>query len=82
MRRSILATALVAVFISYLGRDEIIYARTKVDQKRWRLADTRMIVKQLEKAEAAIVRLINTGQMDIVARLAELRRGPEEEEED
>ena len=68
--------------IKYLGRDEIIYARTKVDQQRWRLADTRMIVKQLEKAEAAIVRLINTGQMDIVARLAELRRRPEEEEED
>jgi hypothetical protein len=67
--------------IKYLGRHEIIYACTKADQQRWRPADTKMIVKQLEKTEAAIVRRINTGQMDIAARLAELRRRPEEEEE-
>src|SRR5262249_35694763 len=68
--------------IKYLGRHEIIYTRTKTDQQLWRPADTKMIVKQLEKAEAMIVRCINTGQMDITARLAELRRRPEEEEED
>ena len=41
-----------------------------------------MIIKQLERTEAMIVRLVNTGQIDIAARLEELRRGPEEEEED
>lgn len=60
--------------IKYLKRDEIIYARTKVDQRSWRPADTPMIVKQLGRTEAMIVRLVNTGMTDIEARLEELRR--------
>jgi len=68
--------------VMYCKRKEIIYAGTKADQRSWRPADTEMIIKQLERAEAMIVRLVNTGQMDIAARLAELRRGPEEEGEE
>jgi hypothetical protein len=57
--------------IKYLKRDEIIYARTKADQRSWHPADTKMIIKQLERTEAMIVRLVNTGQIDIAARLKE-----------
>jgi hypothetical protein len=68
--------------IKYLRRQEIIYARTKADQQLWRPADTKMIIKQLDMAEAIIVRLVNTGQIDIAARLEEIQHGREEEDED
>jgi hypothetical protein len=68
--------------IKYLKRDEIIYARTKADQHRWRPAETKFIVEQLDQTGKMIVRRINTGQIDINARLEELRRSREEEDED
>jgi hypothetical protein len=67
--------------IEYRKRKEIIYARTKADQQRWRPADTALIIKQLHLAEAMIAQLINTGLTDIEARLKELRRGREDENE-
>ena len=66
--------------IEYLKRNEIIYARTKADQRSWHPADTQMIIKQLDRTEAMIVRLVNTGQIDIAARLEEIRRGDEDED--
>ena len=48
--------------IRYLKRQEIIYARTKADQRSWHPADTQMIIKQLDRTEAMIVRLVNTGR--------------------
>jgi hypothetical protein len=66
--------------IEYLKRKEIIYARTKADQRSWHPADTQMIIKQLDMVEAMIVRLVNTGQIDIAARLEEIRRGDEDED--
>ena len=68
--------------IEYRKRKEIIYARTKADQQLWRPADTALIIKQLDLAEAMIAHLINTGMTDIGARLEEIRRGREEENED
>jgi hypothetical protein len=68
--------------IKYHKRDEIIYARTKADQRSWYPADTALIIKQLDLAEAMIVRLINTGLTDIGVRLEEIRRGQVEEDED
>jgi hypothetical protein len=68
--------------IKYLKRDEIIYARTKAEQQRWHPAETQFIVEQLDQTEKMIVRLVNTGQIDIVARLEEIRRGQEEDEGD
>jgi hypothetical protein len=68
--------------IKYLKRDEIIYARTKADQQRWHPAETKFIVEQLDQTEKMIVRRINTGQIDIIARLEELQRKREEEDED
>jgi hypothetical protein len=65
--------------IKYRERQEIIYARTKADQRRWHPADTALIIKQLDLVEATIVRLVNTGQIDIEARLEEVRRKREEE---
>ena len=66
--------------IEYLKRKEIIYACTKADQRSWHPADTQMIIKQLDMVEAMIVRLVNTGQIDIAARLEEIRRGVEDED--
>ena len=60
--------------IEYRKRKEIIYARTAEDQRRWHPADTEMIIKQLDRTEAMIVRFVNTGMTDIEARLEELRR--------
>jgi hypothetical protein len=68
--------------IKYLKRDEIIYARTKADQQHWHPADTKMIIKQLDLTEKMIVRLVNTGQLDITARLEELRREQGKEDDD
>jgi hypothetical protein len=68
--------------IKYLKRHEIVYARTKVDQQRWRPAETKFIIEQLDRTEKMIVHRINTGQIDINARLEELRRKREEEDED
>ena len=65
--------------IEYRKRQEIVYARTKADQRSWRPADTKMIIKQLDLAEAMIVRLVNTGLTDL--RLEEIRRSSEEEDE-
>jgi hypothetical protein len=68
--------------IEYRKRKEIIYARTKADQQLWRPADTALIIKQLDLAEAMIARLINTGLTDIEARLEEISRGREHGNED
>jgi hypothetical protein len=37
-----------------------------------------MIVKQLDRAEAMIVLLANTGQIDLAAQLGEVRREDED----
>jgi hypothetical protein len=66
--------------IRYLKRDEIVYARTAGDQKRWHPADTEMIVKQLDRTETMIVRLVNTGMTDLEAKLEEVRRERKREE--
>jgi hypothetical protein len=68
--------------IKYCKRQEIIYARTKADQRRWHPAETKFIVEQLDQTEKMVVRLINTGQIDIDAQLEEIQRRREEEDED
>jgi hypothetical protein len=70
--------------IKYLKKHEVIYARTKADQRSWHTADTAFIIEQLDKAERMaermIVRLVNTGLTDIEARLEEIRPQQEEDE--
>ena len=39
-----------------------------------------MVLKQLDKTEAMIIRLVNTGMTDLEARLEELRRERKQEE--
>ena len=41
-----------------------------------------MIAAQLDRTEAMIVRLVNTGRDDIMARLKEIGREPPEEDEE
>jgi hypothetical protein len=65
--------------IKYHKKDEIIYASTEADRRRWRGVDTKLIVKQLDLTEARIARRVNAGQIDI---REELQRGREDEDED
>jgi hypothetical protein len=70
--------------IVYLKRREIIYARAAEDQKRWHGADTEMIVKTLDRTEKQVTRVIHSGDetIDMAAKIEELRRKKEKEEED
>jgi hypothetical protein len=52
------------------GRREVIYARTKVEQRRWQAADKRMVLKALDDAEKRITRVVDAG-IDELRDLAE-----------
>jgi hypothetical protein len=66
--------------IRHRKRREIIYARTKPEQRRWLPADKAMIVAALDRTEERVVRVINTGHVDI-ATLKWTDRKPSEGEE-
>ena len=68
--------------IKYRKRDEIVYARTAEDQKRWHDADKEMIVAALDRTEEQVARVVQGGggEIDIAARLKELQREREREE--
>ena len=63
--------------IRYRKRLEVIYARTKAEQRRWREADTRMIVAALDRTEERVTQVINA-ERDLLADLARVLR-PEDE---
>ena len=44
--------------IRYCKRQEIVYARTRDEQRRWRGADTKMIVAALDRAEERVTQVI------------------------
>jgi hypothetical protein len=46
--------------IKYRKRDEIVYARTNADQRRWHEVDTELIIRQLDIAEDRVVQVTNT----------------------
>jgi hypothetical protein len=54
--------------IRYRKRQEIVYARTRAEQRHWREADTRMIVAALDRAEERITQVINA-ERDALADL-------------
>ncbi len=66
--------------IRHRKRREIIYARTEIERRRWLPADKAMIIAALDRTEDRVVRVINTGQIDIVTQLKEAGRRPPEEE--
>ena len=66
--------------IRYRKRREIVYARTKTDWLRWQPADKEMIVAALDRTEKRVVRIINSGQIDIEKHLNELRCASDEGE--
>ena len=45
--------------IKYRNRQEVIYARTRPEQQRWREVDTRMIVAALDRAEERVTQVIS-----------------------
>jgi hypothetical protein len=61
--------------IKYRKRQEVVYACTRSEQRRWRSADTAMIVKQLDRAEERVTQVINA-ERDVLADL--MRRRPDE----
>ena len=52
--------------IKYRNRQEVIYARTRDEQRRWRGADTRMIVAALDRAEERVTQ-VTSGERDVFA---------------
>jgi hypothetical protein len=58
--------------IRYRKRLEIIYARTRIEQQRWREADTAMIIKVLDRAEERVTQVINA-EHDVLADLMRRR---------
>jgi hypothetical protein len=54
--------------IKYRKRQEIIYARAKADQQRWREADTGLIIRQLDMAEEWVTQVVNA-ERDVLADL-------------
>jgi hypothetical protein len=75
------AYRLSASRIRYLKRKEIVYARTGAERRRWLTADKAMVVAMLERTEEQVVRVINTGQVDIITQIKQARRNPPEGEE-
>jgi hypothetical protein len=67
--------------ITYRKRKEIVYACVESERRRWRRADDAMIAAQLDRTEELIVRLVNTGQDDIMGRRKEPHATPQPEGE-
>jgi hypothetical protein len=67
--------------IRHRKRREIIYARTEAERRRWLPTDKAMVLAALERTEARVVRVINTGQDDILTRLKDAGHKPPEVEE-
>ena len=47
--------------LRYRGRQEIVYARTEPERRRWLPADREMVVAALNRTEERIAQVINTG---------------------
>jgi hypothetical protein len=58
--------------LKYRKRQEVIYARTRAEQQRWREADAAMIIKVLDRAEERVTQVINA-ERDVLADLAKRR---------
>jgi hypothetical protein len=67
--------------IKYGGRDEVIYARTKAEQRKWHGTETALLVRELNKAKAMITQLINSGKTDIKTGVEKLQHPQEEKDE-
>ena len=52
--------------IKYRNRKEIVYARTRAEQRRWHETDMRMIVAALDRAEERVTQVIS-GERDMFA---------------
>jgi hypothetical protein len=63
------------------GRLEVIYARTRAEQRRWLGADKAMVIAALDRTEEQVVRVINTGKVDILEQLKKAGHKPPEEDE-
>jgi len=54
--------------IKYRKRQEIVYARTKADQRRWRGVDMELIVRQLDLTEERVTQVTHA-ERDVLADL-------------
>jgi hypothetical protein len=62
--------------IRHRKRREIVYACAEAERRRWVAANKAMIVAALDRAEAQVVRVINTGHVDIAAQIKEASGAP------
>jgi hypothetical protein len=47
--------------LKYRGRQEIVYARTEPERRRWRPADREVVVAALDRTEEQVARIIHDG---------------------
>jgi hypothetical protein len=58
--------------ITYRKRQEVIYARTSAERRRWRETDIRLIIKQVDQTEKRITQVCNA-EHDVLADLMRQR---------
>jgi hypothetical protein len=69
--------------IRYRKRQEVVYARTDAERRRWREADTKMIVAALDRAEERVTQVINAERACLpISRACYGRRMKQEERND
>jgi hypothetical protein len=47
--------------LQYHGRSEIVYARTEIERRRWRLADKGIVIAALDRTEERVARIMHSG---------------------
>ena len=60
----------------YRNRQDILYARTEVERRRWRAADRELVVAALDRTEARVTRVISAGAGELGDALKRLRKPP------
>jgi hypothetical protein len=58
--------------IKYRKRQEVVYARTKIERERWRKVETQMITAALDRAEERVTQVINA-ERDVLAEFLRAR---------
>jgi hypothetical protein len=58
--------------IKYRKRQEIIYARTRAEQQKWRATDTKVIIATIDRTEERVTQVINA-ERDVLADLMKQR---------
>jgi hypothetical protein len=59
----------------YRNRQDILYARTETERRRWRGADREMVIAALERTEAQVTKVVSAGAGDALKAASKLAPG-------